>query len=1199
MGLVGLLALGSGCGGEDTCFTEYNCGAGRRCELGPNFTEGVCVPCDPAEIPYDGLDNDCRPNTPDDDLDGDGDNSTSSRANPGTDCDDNDPEVSGNVAETRRGSDDSLCRDGKDNDCDKVVDELDCADLTRPQVGFLTPTNGLGLSGRYLVQVSASDRANETGVREVRLEVVGRGVLGTRMSPPYDFEIDTTQVPDGVIVLRATAVDGALREGAAEISVYVDNYSGPRISLTLPSVGERRGGVLPIVAEAVDAVGVFDFAVEDQGMTLSRAQGGVLDVDLDTRMLRWPDGPRTLTLVARDNNGAETRLALPLEIDNTPPTLTLAPMAGGAPLTGSVELVATAAGDDEIAWVDVAGRRTMGPATGRLEARVPFNTLTLPNGPWVVTATAADSTPVSRTDVGNRAVVSRAYTVYNAQNEPPSFTFVSPAAGVTTGGVQTVRVGVRRQAGITAMRININGRFAGQATITGRTLEQFVTFRHDFGLEPTPGIATVEAVVEADRTYQASIQFPLARFGVPTRRPQVGVIGQGRVAPPVDLDNDGLMDAVSFRDVFTTVSLRFGSAGGLLDGPRELYVDGMRVVADDIAFGDFNLDGLLDLVYVSGQSSAVLLQVDAKAGFWTSVGLGAPASDVAVIDLDRDNDLDVVMSSVPGDELLVYRNLGRGSFGLLEIPSGYPRTVHLAAQDLDGDSNRELILLGPPRSGAGTVVSVFATGPSPRRLSEWTSPFPATTDMAFLNIDAGSTVDMAFAIEDGDCRLAYALNDGRGGLSPPTFVPFESGRCAAVAALDVDGNRTNELVVSGLDGPSFGAWVVEPSSGSAPRRAPDHLSSTESWHTADMDGDGEVDLLASTRADGYVVFARRQNGRLPIAKSLFEGGRSLRTLQVLPLGPGRAFIAGIRTSTRAGEPGLLRIFDVSGDPEQVSLSIAGRDDWFGELVTGVTADGTALIAGDQLYEFDGVQLRWIRNLDSEPVRFFYSVFADVDGDLLTDQVVCGSYRDGSGSGLFVYRNVRATGAWELASGADDCRDLDIGSRLMVQDVDGDGSDEILQLKSGNVVSVSSLAPVGGRLVFRGQIAGMGRLRGFAYFDGPNRPQRAYGFATNLSGRGFGASAWSSASSSFGPAAPLPLTVVGDLPDESTFADTDGDGYSDLVMSSRVQCPGSALGLIGCGDPDGAFLTLARDVNGDGKADIVRRSTRGFSIDFSR
>lgn len=67
---------------------------------------------DQFEVPYDGLDNDCRADTPDTDLDGDG-------LEPPADCDDQDPDVRPGRVE--------LAYDGLDNDCDENTpdDDLD------------------------------------------------------------------------------------------------------------------------------------------------------------------------------------------------------------------------------------------------------------------------------------------------------------------------------------------------------------------------------------------------------------------------------------------------------------------------------------------------------------------------------------------------------------------------------------------------------------------------------------------------------------------------------------------------------------------------------------------------------------------------------------------------------------------------------------------------------------------------------------------------------------------------------------------------------------------------------------------------------------------------------------------------------------------------------------------------------------------
>jgi len=84
---------------------------------------GECCDCDDGdrainpgrgEIIYNCKDDDCDPDTPDDDLDNDGYGNNQRVCSPGSDCDDHDPTVHPTA--------DEKC-DGKDNDCDGQTDE--------------------------------------------------------------------------------------------------------------------------------------------------------------------------------------------------------------------------------------------------------------------------------------------------------------------------------------------------------------------------------------------------------------------------------------------------------------------------------------------------------------------------------------------------------------------------------------------------------------------------------------------------------------------------------------------------------------------------------------------------------------------------------------------------------------------------------------------------------------------------------------------------------------------------------------------------------------------------------------------------------------------------------------------------------------------------------------------------------------------
>lgn len=169
------------------------------------------LPCAAAEAPYDGLDNDCDPTTPDDDLDGDG--------HPvAVDCDDSDP--------TRHPDADELWFDDHDADCDGADDPDACDDDPPPSVlPTLAECAWTPLPGPFepVVEWSLSTFTLQPTLRHV----IMTPVVGQLTDDDADGDRDGDDTPDIAFITYNSSggrsgvlhvVSGA--DGTEELSVY-------------------------------------------------------------------------------------------------------------------------------------------------------------------------------------------------------------------------------------------------------------------------------------------------------------------------------------------------------------------------------------------------------------------------------------------------------------------------------------------------------------------------------------------------------------------------------------------------------------------------------------------------------------------------------------------------------------------------------------------------------------------------------------------------------------------------------------------------------------------------------------------------------------------------------------------------------------------------------------------------------------------
>ena len=316
--------------------------------------------------------------------------------------------------------------------------------------------------------------------------------------------------------------------------------------------------------------------------------------------------------------------------------------------------------------------------------------------------------------------------------------------------------------------------------------------------------------------------------------------------------------------------------------------------------GDVNGDGIPDIVLAKGRHwplKDVVLLGDGKGHFTPGPELPNPADRSytgALADLDRDGDMDIVISNDRPDAKIILLNDGKGHF----IPGGtfgdpkWP-TRNIAVGDLNGDGAPDIAVanrpgpsqicmndgkahfvcrpLGPETSSTILLADMNGDGAS----DVIVACRDACQSVIYINDGKGtfgnkqpfgpsasSTRAMAIADFDGDGRLDIAachedvglyvyFNQGKGTIAGKEALPY------AMLAADLNKDGHPEIIVGYVKAP--GAVYFNEGSGRHYSRTPfgDSQGAIYGLALADLDGDGFPDIVAArSDAPSLLLFSR-------------------------------------------------------------------------------------------------------------------------------------------------------------------------------------------------------------------------------------------------------------------------------------------------------------------------------------------------------
>ena len=326
-----------------------------------------------------------------------------------------------------------------------------------------------------------------------------------------------------------------------------------------------------------------------------------------------------------------------------------------------------------------------------------------------------------------------------------------------------------------------------------------------------------------------------------------------------DMNNDRKPDLIVAGGRARTLLVLPGKGDGQFGAPLQTTVPDPP---GEMALGDVNGDGKLDVAVGSHDSyGIVLLLGDGKGGLAIAptspivmrLGQHPHTHGLKLVDMNRDNKLDLVSVNSTDNDISIALGDGRGSFvraSRAPFPVG-PSPYPFAIGDVNNDGSPDIVATatatGPKRreqlpfSRALTLLlSDGKGGYGPRQLPLRTGQ-PWFAAIADFNGDGKADI---VATHHDQNELTVMIGDGRGGFAESNGSPFNFGHSLFhVVVTDVNRDGKSDVIAAGGDsvrvmlgdgrgGFSSGAPV------SSPRGA---------WRIAmgDLNGDGRVDVVTS------------------------------------------------------------------------------------------------------------------------------------------------------------------------------------------------------------------------------------------------------------------------------------------------------------------------------------------------------------------